>query len=210
MDLNEKIRNKYDKASKLYDIFEQPMELMGLKKWRVETLKETKGKTLEIGVGTGKNIPFYNDTMEYTAIDFSVKMLEKAQKKKNIYNKKVELIQMDVQEMSFPDNTFDCIITTCVFCSVPDPVKGLKEIMRVCKPNGKIIMLEHVRSENKILGEVMDLLNPFIVNLYGANINRRTLDNIKTAGFTINEETDLFADVVKRIIIYNVKELILN
>lgn len=81
--------------------------------------------------------------------------------------------------MDFADDTFDMVFTTCVFCSVPDPVKGLLEIRRVCKPNGKIIMIEHVRSEKKALGLVMDIFNPIIVNLYGANINRRTVDNVK-------------------------------
>lgn len=65
-------------------------------------------------------------------------MLTMAREKAKKFNKPVELIQMDAQNMDFADNTFDMVFTTCVFCSVPDPVKGLKEIRRVCKPNGKI------------------------------------------------------------------------
>jgi Methylase involved in ubiquinone/menaquinone biosynthesis len=167
MDNNEKIRRRYDRASRVYDIFEQPMEAMSLKKWRLEVTKDLKGKVLEVGVGTGKNIPYYPDGLEITAIDFSEKMLSKAREKAKKLGKQVHLIHMDAQDMDFPDNTFDTVFTTCVFCSVPNPVKGLKEIRRVCKQDGKIIMIEHVRSERKVLGLIMDVFNPLTVNLWG-------------------------------------------
>lgn len=205
MDNTEKIRKRYDRASKVYDILEQPMEVMSLKKWRLEVTKDLKGKVLEVGVGTGKNIPYYPNDIDITAIDFSSKMLDKAREKAKKLDKKVELIQMDAQDMEFADNTFDMVFTTCVFCSVPDPIKGLKEIRRVCKPGGKIIMIEHVRSEKKVLGIVMDIFNPITVNLYGANINRRTVDNIRKAGFSEVEVTNLTGDIVKKIIINNKK-----
>lgn len=77
MDNTEKIRKKYDRVSKNYDIFEQPMEVMSLKKWRQEVTKGLRGKVLEVGVGTGKNILYYPNDIDITAIDFSNKMLEK-------------------------------------------------------------------------------------------------------------------------------------
>ncbi|ABR49416.1 Methyltransferase type 11 [Alkaliphilus metalliredigens QYMF] len=205
MDNTEKIRKKYDRVSKVYDILEQPMEVMSLKKSRVEVTKDLKGKVLEVGVGTGKNIPYYPNDISIIAIDFSDKMLAKAREKAKKLNKKVELIQMDVQNMNFADNTFDMVFTTCVFCSVPDPIEGLKEIRRVCKPDGKIIMIEHVRSEQKVLGLLMDIFNPLIVNLYGANINRNTVENVEKAGFNSVQATNLTGDIVKKIIIKNQK-----
>jgi ubiquinone/menaquinone biosynthesis C-methylase UbiE len=205
VELNDKIRHRYDRASLLYDFFEQPMELMGLRKWRIDIAKELKGKVLEVGVGTGKNIEYYPEGADITAIDFSGKMLEKARNRAVKYNKKVDLLLMDAQNMDFPDNSFDMVFTTCVFCSVPDPVKGLMEIRRICKPDGKIIMLEHVRSEHKLIGAFMDFVNPMIVNLYGANINRRTIDNINLAGFTETSVTNLLGDIVKKIEIDNIK-----
>lgn len=205
MNENDKIKRRYDRASKVYDIFEQPMEVMSFKKWRLEATKDLKGKVLEVGVGTGKNIPYYPTGLDVTAIDFSGKMLEKARERASKLNKDMKLIQMDAQNMDFPDNTFDMVFTTCVFCSVPDPIKGLQEIRRVCKPNGKIIMIEHVRSEKKAMGLIMDILNPITVNLYGANINRRTVENVKKAGFTDVEVTNLTGDIVKKIVINNRK-----
>ncbi|QAA32822.1 class I SAM-dependent methyltransferase [Clostridium manihotivorum] len=206
MDINsEKIRKRYNRASRFYDILESPMEMMSLKEWRINLMKELKGKVLEVGVGTGKNIEYYPDNIDITAIDFSEKMLEKAREKSEKYNKQVTLLQMDAQDMNFQDNTFDMVFTTCVYCSVPDPMKGLKEMRRVCKPNGKIIMIEHVRSENKILGLIMDILNPIVVNTYGANINRKTVQNVYNAGFGSIKVKDLYSDIVKNIVITNDK-----
>ncbi len=106
---------------------------------------------------------------------------------------------MDVQHLNFPDESFDAVITTCVFCSVPDPLKGLMEIRRVLKRGGELIMLEHVRSNVKVLGRVMDMLNPLVVGLYGANINRNTVENVKKAGFDVYYEKNLALDIVKLI-----------
>lgn len=203
--INEMIRRRYNRAAQFYDLFEKPMEIMSLKKWRIELMKDLKGKVLEVGVGTGKNIEYYPKDIDITAIDFSEKMLEKAKEKAKWFNKKVNLIQMDAQDLKFHDNIFDTVFTTCVFCSVPDPIKGLKEIRRVCKPTGKIIMIEHVRSERKVLGLIMDILNPIVVNTYGANINRRTVENIHKSGYTNVEVTNLFSDIVKKIVIHNEK-----
>lgn len=130
--IDEKIRRRYNRAARFYDLLEKPMEIMVLKKWRMEVMKDLEGKVLEVGVGTGKNIEYYPEGIDITAIDFSEKMLERAKEKAKRLNKEVNLIQMDVQDMKFPDDAFDTVFTTCVFCSVPDPIKGLKEIRRVC------------------------------------------------------------------------------
>lgn len=201
----DKIKKRYDRASIIYDYMEKPMEMMGLKSWRTDIMKELSGNVLEVGVGTGKNIEFYPQGVKVTAIDFSEGMLKRARIKAEILGKAVTLIQMDAEKMEFPDNTFDTVFTTCVFCSVPDPIQGLKEIRRVCKPGGKILMLEHVRSEKRLLGIIMDIMNPIIVNTYGANINRKTIDNISIAGFTEVKDENLFNDVVKKITILNIK-----
>lgn len=206
MDKNtEDIRKRYDRASIFYDLIEAPMEVMALKSWRIEAIKTLDGKILEVGVGTGKNIEYYPDGLDITAIDFSKKMLEKAKIKAALLNKDIELLLMDAQNMDFPDDTFDTVFTTCVFCSVPNPVKGLIEIRRVCKPGGKIVMVEHIRSEKKVLGLIMDVLNPLVVNFYGANINRKTLENISKAGYSNVEVKNLYKDIVKKIVIYNEK-----
>lgn len=86
-----------------------------------------------------------------------------------------------------------------VFCSVPDPVQGLSELRRVCKPDGRLLLLEHVRPGNRLLGILFDLINPLIVRMMGANINRKTIDNVKAAGWQIQSTQNLSSDVIRLI-----------
>jgi ubiquinone/menaquinone biosynthesis C-methylase UbiE len=200
MDKNtEKIKRRYNRIAKVFDLTEVMMERGQMKLWRAALWKEAKGKILEVGVGTGKNIRYYPQDADITAIDFSEGMLEKAREKAEKAGKNVDLKLMDVQQLDFPEDTFDTVITTCVFCSVPDPIKGLQEIRRVCKKDGQIIMLEHVRSKRLMIGVIMDILNPLVVRIVGANINRDTIENLKHAGLKIEVEKDLMADIVKHI-----------
>jgi len=98
--------------------------------------------------------------------------------------------------MDFPTGKFDSVVTSFVFCSVPDAVGGLCEVYRALKPKGKAAFLEHVRSKNGLVGPLMDLANPIAVRLSGANINRDTVANVKAAGFEIESVTRLFWDIV--------------
>ena len=176
---------------------EAPLEYFRFASWRKRLKNRITGhQALEVGVGTGKNLPYYPREVEITAIDFSPGMLKRARKKASTDDLRVALIEMDVQQLDFPDNYFDTVFATFVFCSVPDPVAGLKELKRVCKPEGKLLLLEHMRPGNVILGFVFDVLNPFVVRMMGANINRRTLENILKAGWKIRVKEKLSSDIV--------------
>ncbi len=205
-DKTEIIRKRYDRAAKYYDAIENMMEKKWFSQWRKLLFSHVKGpKVLEVGVGTGKNMPYYSQDWEIVAIDFSPKMLEKAKERAAKLNLQVDLRLMDVQHLEFSDNSFDTVVTACVFCSVPDPILGLKEIQRVLKSDGLLVMLEHVRSKKEPIGTIMDILNPLVVGLYGANINRDTVENVKKAGFEIVEEKNLLSDIVKLIIAKPIK-----
>lgn len=194
------IRKRYNRIASVFNMMDIMMESRRMKEYRIAIWKAAKGKVLEVGVGTGKNIDYYPGNVEVTAIDFSENMLEKARQKAGKLSRKVDLRLMDVQQLEFADETFDTIITTCVFCSVPDSIKGLKEIKRVCKKDGQIIMLEHVKSKKPFVGSIMDWLNPLVVRIVGANINRDTVGNLRRAGLDITVEKDLMADIVKHIV----------
>lgn len=205
-DKTEIIRKRYDRAAKYYDAIENMMEKKWFSQWRKLLFSHVKGpKVLEVGVGTGKNMPYYSQDWEIVAIDFSPKMLEKAKERAAKLNLQVDLRLMDVQHLEFSDNSFDTVVTACVFCSVPDPILGLKEIRRVLKSDGLLVMLEHVRSKKEPIGTIMDILNPLVVGIYGANINRNTVENVKKAGFEIVEEKNLLSDIVKLIIAKPIK-----
>ncbi len=154
---------------------------------------------LEVGVGTGKNFPCYPSDAEITAVDFSKEMLKRAQDKVSKQKVKVRLQQMDVQNLEFEDDTYDTVVASFVFCSVPDPVRGLMEVERVCKPGGRVVLLEHVLSANRVLDWLMNLANPLVVRIMGANINRQTVENVSKSGLVVERVTDLGAGIFKLI-----------
>jgi ubiquinone/menaquinone biosynthesis C-methylase UbiE len=108
---------------------------------------------------------------------------------------------MDAEELAFPSDTFDTVVATFVFCSVPDPVVGLRELSRVCKPDGEIRLLEHMRATSEAVGLLMDAANPLAVRVGGANINRRTMDNIESAGLRIEGVEDLSVQGIFKLIV---------
>ncbi|MFB0546418.1 MAG: class I SAM-dependent methyltransferase, partial [Anaerolineae bacterium] len=159
------------------------------------------GKVLEVGVGTGKNVPYYPADVQVMAIDLSQKMLERAQERARNLSITVDLRLMDAQNLDLPTDHFDTAVATFVFCSVPDPVLGLRELGRVVRPGGQILLLEHVRVNKPLIGGLMDLLDPLVVRLMGPHINRRTVDNVRQAGLEIERVEHLTGGGLVKLII---------
>lgn len=199
----DEVRRKYDRVAWMYDFMESPMEFFSFSAFRRDLLSQARGKILEIGVGTGKNLPWYPPGADLTGIDVSPRMLERARKKAEERGMHPRLEVMDVERMAFPDRTFDTAVSTFVFCSVLHPQRGLAEIRRVLKKGGTALFLEHVRSENTLAGAVMDLVNPVINALVGPHINRRTVDFIEEAGFEILSVENRGGKIIKKIVARN-------
>ena len=177
---------------------EAALEWAFFKRWREILWSRVQGpKILEVGVGTGKNFACYPPGSEIVAVDFSEKMLQRARQKSIARGIAVELQLMDVQQLAFADDSFDTVVASFVFCSVPDPLQGLRELYRVCKPGGKLVLLEHVLSSRPLLARLMNFLNPLVVSMVGANINRKTLETVRQSGFHSLEIDPVSGDIVK-------------
>ena len=193
---------RYDRIAPVYNFMQGVVERLAFRRLRRLLWQNEIGENvLEVGVGTGKNIEYYPSQARVTAVDFSQRMLKQARQRAEVTHRAVDLRQMDIQSLDFSDATFDTVVATFVFCSVPDPVLGLQELARVTKPNGRILLLEHMRPESRLIGRVFDWINPVLVWLFGFNINRRTVENIHSAGLDIEVNRKLDRSGIMRFFI---------
>lgn len=187
------IFSKYNRIAPIYELIDLPLELLFSRKWRKDALSNLSGKVLEIGVGTGRNLNFYSSHCSITGIDQSRKMLELARKKARGM-KNVTLFLMNAENLGSQDNNFDYVVTTFTLCSILNSLKALKEMRRVLKPSGELIAIEYVHSSNHLIALLEDLMNPVTFSLIGDNMNRKTIDDIKEAGFKVRKVENLVCE----------------
>jgi ubiquinone/menaquinone biosynthesis C-methylase UbiE len=191
-------REKWDRGAGSYDLFSAGAE----KRWAAakrEFFAPMQGKVLFLAAGTGLDFQFFPPGKEVVAIDISPRMLERARPRAEAYAGRVELREMDVHELDYPDATFDQVFTSCTFCSVPDPVNGLRRLHRALRPGGELRMFEHTGSRWFPFSVMLHLMTP-ITRRSGPELNRPTVANVRKAGFAIREVRNLYLDIVKTIV----------
>jgi phosphatidylethanolamine/phosphatidyl-N-methylethanolamine N-methyltransferase len=163
---NDFVERVYEKLASFYDLVFGPTLHPG-RLQAIQRMAITPGeRILEVGVGTGINVPLYPRHCQITGIDFSASMLEKARErveKKGLEG--VRLLQMDAQDLKFDDNSFDIVYAPYLISVVPDPVKVAAEMHRVCRPGGRIVFLNHFRSESPVLSRAERLISPFTIHI---------------------------------------------
>ncbi|MEO5340097.1 MAG: class I SAM-dependent methyltransferase [Magnetococcus sp. MYC-9] len=153
-------------------------------------------RILFAALGTGLDIAFFPPARTIVAIDFSPRMLERAAPRVAAYPGEMETWCMDITNLEFPDNGFDQVFTSCTFCSVPDPIAGLRSLHRVMQPGAELAMFEHTGSRIFPFNLLLDMCNPLCRSI-GPEMNRDTVANVARAGFHIVAVENLFLDVVK-------------
>ncbi len=193
---------KWDRAANSYDF----MSGIGPdKRWAPDKrslFAAMQGKIMFLALGTGLDIEFFPPGQNITAIDISPKMLEIAAPRVAAYDGMIDVRAMDVHEMPFDDATFDQIYTSCTFCSVPEPVEGLRALKRVLKPGAELRMFEHTGSRFLPFKLTMSIMTP-LTKALGPDMNRATVANVQAAGFEITEVRNIYLDVVKTITAVN-------
>ena len=183
----------------VYDLFMEPFERVGLRRLRKKLIPEARGKVLEIGAGTGANLKYY-DEKRVSSLVMTDRELKRSplEKKRNQAQRAfdISLKEEDVMKLAFPAGSFDTVVFTLVFCTVPDVKTGLEEIKRVLKKDGNIIFIEHIRPETKVMGKTFDRLTPAWKKVAkGCHLNRETKKMLEFNGFELKVEEKIMSNI---------------
>src|SRR5207248_4232747 len=168
-----------------YDRFSRAAEEAGLREMRKSLLAEAHGRVLEIGGGTGANLPHYNGIDSLVITEPEPPMLRRLERKAREHEPLAKVLRAPAEDLPFEDDTFDSVVSTLVLCGVDDQPRALREARRVLRPGGRLLFLEHVRSDDPQLARWQDRLNGVNRFMVGCECNRPTLDTIRAAGFDV-------------------------
>jgi ubiquinone/menaquinone biosynthesis C-methylase UbiE len=169
----------------IYDAMCWLAERNGLIRWRRKLVAGAEGRTLEVGVGTGRNLPLYDRDLWVVGLELDRGVLAAARRRAPW----MPLVVASAEHVPFADGAFDTVVSGFVFCTVPDPHRGLREIGRVLTNRGELRMLEHVRSTRPLWARWQDTIQPLWTWVAGGcHPNRDTETTVEAAGFMIHEE----------------------
>ena len=193
------IAEKYDRLARWYDWVEGVPDLLGVRRLRRSLLERASGRVLEVAVGTGKNFPYYPPGCRITATDLSRGMLNVGQERAAKLSRNISLLLTDAEALPFSDETFDTVVASLSTCTFPNPVSALQEMARVCRTDGKILLLEHGRSHREWLGRWQDRHADKFAKPLGCHWNREPLELTKSAGLKIIRSRRSFFGIFHRI-----------
>jgi ubiquinone/menaquinone biosynthesis C-methylase UbiE len=181
----------------LYDLYMGVVDRFGFGRWRRWVVSGAHGRTLEIGCGTGRNLPLYDGSVTIVGLELDLRLLRSAREKAN----HALLVVASAEELPFRDDAFDTVVSSLVFCSVRDPEQGLAEVARALQAGGELRMLEHVRSEIHAVSVAQDLAQPaWTLVTGGCHPNRDTEGTLVRAGFEIDPESRRARRTMRRLV----------
>lgn len=193
----------YDRIAALYNILDAPHEYTWRRRLRAQLFTGLSGRILDAGVGTGRNVAFYPGNCELFAIDQSDAMLRVARAQARRAGKAVSFQQMDVLNTDFPDAHFDGIVATFLFGILGEDQQfdALKELRRICKPDGTIRLLDYALSKHPLIRPVMELVKPWSINVFSQRFDAKTEPHVKAAGLALAESRFLCVDMAKLLVL---------
>lgn len=196
-------QSPYARIARLYDLLELPFEYLRYRPLRRRLFAGVRGSLLDAGVGTGCNMDFYPPGSQVVAIDRSPEMLARARRRSRRSGRAVELREADVRATGLPGDRFDFIVATFLFCvlSEADQLPALRELRRVCRPEGEIRLLDYTWSRRPVRRLVMRLWAPLIRRLYGASFDRDPARHAEAAGLRVVEERFLYSDIIRMVVL---------
>ncbi len=198
---NVKRRKAWDKQASRYDKqigwFERRVLGTDNRAW---ACGRARGDVLEVAVGTGLNLPFYDSDVRLTAIDLSPEMLEIAKRRAADLGRSVDIREGDAHELLFEDASFDSVVCTLSLCNIPDVDRAVSEMKRVLRPGGRLILVDHVRSEIGPVLWIQKVIEFVSLRIEGDRMTRRPLEQVQANGFRIDErERFRWGGIVERL-----------
>lgn len=179
--------------ARLYDVCEGSQLRRGAAKARL--FSGMWGRVLFVAVGTGVDITRFPDGQDIVGVDINTEMLRRAENRRRAYHGKIVFVRGDAEQLAFGNDSFDTVVSSCTMCSVPHPVRALRELYRVLRPGGRLLMFEHVRSGSWPLGLALDVMTLW-TRLLGTAMNRDTVANVLTACFKIVRIESVYLDII--------------
>ncbi|MGH8457413.1 MAG: class I SAM-dependent methyltransferase, partial [Stenotrophobium sp.] len=169
--------------------------IRAVQRQRAKIVPLARGRVLEIGVGTGRNLPFYDKSRlgQLSALDPAAQMSPKARRRMRAAGLEVEWLVLSAEEIPMPDASFDTVVCTYTLCTIPDPVKALREMCRVLKPDGRLLYCEHGAAPDAAVRRWQDRLNPVWKPMAGGcNLNRDIPALLEAGGFRIESLAKMY------------------
>ena len=192
-------RRVWDKTASGYDsqmAFFERVLFAGSREWLAE---RSRGRVLEVAIGTGLNLPHYADDVTLTGVELSPQMLTRARDRAAELGRDVELLEGDAADLPGQDGSFDTVVCALALCTIPDPARAVAEMERALVPGGSLLLLDHVGSTWPPLYAVQWVVERVTVRLAGEHFTRRQLPLVRSAGFDVVERVRLKAGMVERI-----------
>src|SRR6266513_4154802 len=196
----ERMREIFDASAVHYDKGMAFTEKLFFGDGRAWACSQARGQVMEIAIGTGRNLPFYQADVEITGIEISTAMLEIARQRAKSLGRQAKLVVGDAQALPFPDQHFDTVVCTIALCSIPDERQAVAEVWRVLRPGGRFVVLEHVRSPNIMIRGLERLLDSYTVRAQADHLLREPLETAQAAGFSIEYLKRQKLGIVERLI----------
>ena len=190
------IRQTYDRIAHWYDLIEAVPEFLGVRRLRYEILQRASGRVLDVAAGTGKNLRYYPETCQITAADMSSAMMEIARMRANSLGLDITFLMMDAEAIGLQDKSFDTVVSSLTLCTFPEPVAALQEMARVCRTNGRILLVEHGRSDCERLGRWQDRRADRHEAKVGCHWNREPLEIVLKAGLKVIDARRTFFGIL--------------
>ena len=191
-------RTKWNRAAPRYESFAARASERRWAGFKTKLFSGMEGRVLFLAAGTGLDFQFFPAGKAIVAIDVSDAMLRRAALRARQYRGAIHLQQMNVRHLAFRNASFDQVYTSCTFCSVSEPLEGLREIRRVLRPEGKLRMFEHTGSRWFPFSAMLHACTP-LSRRYGPEMNRPTVRTVRQAGFEVRRVERHYLDVLKSI-----------